>query len=74
MHLHLYPDQEELNRDNTLNEVEEYFQYRVELKPFMTVGNEFITDKREVDVKLVNGTNKNRELVFIPDTCKQVPG
>ena len=26
----LYPDQEELNRDNTLNEVEEYFQYRVD--------------------------------------------
>jgi len=54
----LYPDQEELNRDNTLNEVEEYFQYRVELKPFMTVGNEFITDKREVDVTLVNGTTR----------------
>ena len=34
----LYPDQEELNRDNTLNEVEEYFQYRVELKPNMQVG------------------------------------
>ena len=23
----LYPDQEDLNRDNTLNETEEYFQY-----------------------------------------------
>ena len=29
----LYPDQEEFNRDNTLNELEEYFQYKVELKP-----------------------------------------
>ncbi len=54
----LYPDQEELNRDNTLNEVEEYFQYRVDLKPFMTVGSEFITDKRKVDVALVNGTSR----------------
>ncbi|HEX6169909.1 MAG TPA: cell surface protein SprA, partial [Chitinophagaceae bacterium] len=54
----LYPDQEELNRDNTLNEVEEYFQYRVDLKPFMTVGNEFITDKREVEVSLVNDTKR----------------
>ncbi len=52
----LYPDQEELNRDNTLNEVEEYFQYRVDLKPNMDVGTSFITDKREVFVKLVNGT------------------
>ena len=54
----LYPDQEELNRDNTLNEVEEYFQYRVDLKPFMTVGHAYITDKREVDVDLVNGASR----------------
>jgi len=41
----LYPDQEELNRDNTLNEVEEYFQYRVELKPDMDqFSNKYITD------------------------------
>ena len=48
----LYPDQEEFNRDNTLNELEEYFQYRIELKPsispYMQVGNNFITDKRVV--------------------------
>jgi cell surface protein SprA len=47
----LYPDQEEFNRDNTLNELEEYFQYRIELKrsndPDMQVGRNFITDKRE---------------------------
>src|SRR6185436_8461941 len=61
----LYPDQEELNRDNTLNEVEEYFQYRVNLKPFMTVGNEFITDKREVDVHYVNdSTGKEHWYLF----------
>ena len=36
-----YPDAEELNRDNTLNEVEEYFQYKVDIKPFMTVGQQF---------------------------------
>lgn len=33
-----YPDAEELNRDNTLNEVEEYFQYKVDLTPNMTAG------------------------------------
>ncbi len=47
----LYPDQEEFNKDNTLNELEEYFQYRVEMQPstdpMMRVGNNFITDKRE---------------------------
>lgn len=45
----LYPDQEEFNRDNTLNELEEYFQYKVELRPqdLSEVGRNFITDVRE---------------------------
>ncbi len=55
----LYPDQEELNRDNTLNEVEEYFQYRVELKPNMTPQtNPLITDKRRVFVRLSDGSSR----------------
>jgi cell surface protein SprA len=51
-----YPDAEELNRDNTLNEVEEYFQYKVDITPNMLAGTNFITDKREVDVRLANNT------------------
>jgi cell surface protein SprA len=43
----LYPDQEEFNRDNTLNELEEYFQYKVDLKNSeLRVGQNFITDTR----------------------------
>lgn len=50
----LYPDQEEFNRDNTLNELEEYFQYKVELKPGdLHVGSNFITDS--VTVAAANG-------------------
>jgi cell surface protein SprA len=52
----LYPDQEELNRDNTLNEVEEYFQYRLQLRPNMQVGSNYITDIRRVNVRLANNT------------------
>lgn len=55
----LYPDQEELNRDNTLNEVEEYFQYRVDLTPNMPVGSNFITDKRTVNVSLADGSSRS---------------
>ena len=41
----LYPDQEEFNRDNTLNELEEYFQYKVDLRSSQfRVGTNFITD------------------------------
>ncbi len=54
-----YPDAEELNRDNTLNEVEEYFQYKVDIRPFMTAGTNFITDVRRVTVPLANGTNRD---------------
>lgn len=54
----LYPDQEELNRDNTLNETEEYFQYRVEMKPHMTQGTNYITDVRSVQVRLADGTTR----------------
>jgi cell surface protein SprA len=59
----LYPDAEDLNRDNTLNETEEYFQYIVDIKPKnateMLIGNNFIVDKKEVPVSLVNGTTRN---------------
>ena len=58
----LYPDQEELNRDNTMNEVEEYFQYRVELRPNMSVNSHpLITDERDVLVTLANGSRRNEK-------------
>jgi cell surface protein SprA len=57
-----YPDAEELNRDNTLNEVEEYFQYKVNIlpssNPGMQVGQNFITDKRVVEINLANGERR----------------
>ncbi|HUR66839.1 MAG TPA: cell surface protein SprA [Chitinophagaceae bacterium] len=54
-----YPDQEELNRDNTMNEVEEYFQYRVDIKQNMTVGTTpYLTDVRTPVVTLANGTTR----------------
>lgn len=59
----LYPDQEDANRDNTLNETEEYFQYSVTLKPStapeMSIGQNHIVDKKVVTVKLVDGTERN---------------
>ncbi|MES2620608.1 MAG: cell surface protein SprA, partial [Bacteroidota bacterium] len=42
------PDKEDLNKDNTVNENEEYFQYEVDLKPGMDVGtNPYIVSKVE---------------------------
>jgi cell surface protein SprA len=59
----LYPDGEDINRENTMSQSEEYFQYIVDIKhkdaPEMIIGNNFIVDKKEVPVNLVNGTTRN---------------
>ena len=59
----LYPDAEDLNRDNTMNESEEYFQYIVDIKPqtdpTMQIGTNYIVDKKVVPIKLVNGNTRN---------------
>lgn len=59
----MYPDQEDANKDNTLNETEEYFQYVLTLKPptapEMTIGVNHIIDKKVVGVKLADGTTRN---------------
>jgi cell surface protein SprA len=56
------PESEDINRDNTLNESEDYFQYRVDMHPStdprMQVGQNFIVNKQTVNVKLPNGTTE----------------
>jgi len=50
------PDVEDINQDNTLNESERYFQYRVALHPdSLRVGSNFITDKQVASVHTRNG-------------------
>lgn len=52
------PDGEDINRDNTLNESERYFQYRIELRPSkMVVGENYISDVRTATSQLANGTS-----------------
>jgi cell surface protein SprA len=54
----LYPDNEDLNRDNTLNETEEYYQYGIDLTPNMNVGTtKYVTDKQQITVRLANGSS-----------------
>ncbi len=56
----LYPDNEDLNRDNTLNETEEYYEYELDLRPGMnTINNPYITDVRNVPITYANGTSGN---------------
>jgi cell surface protein SprA len=58
----LYPDAEDNNRENTLQQTEDYFQYVVDLKPkndpLMAVGQNNIVDRKDVTVTLPNGTTR----------------
>lgn len=50
------PDVEDLNRDNTMNTINAYYEYSIDMKPDMQVGQNYITDIREVsNVELPNG-------------------
>lgn len=52
------PDVEDINKDNTLNESENYFQYHIPLSPSeMSVGRNFITDVMTVNAPLADGTS-----------------
>ena len=50
------PDYEDINHDNTLNETERYFQYRIAIHPdSLQVGKNYITDKQVANVHTRNG-------------------
>lgn len=51
------PDMEDVNSDNTLNEYERYYQYKVSIhRNDMVVGKNSISDIREAQVTLKNNT------------------
>ena len=51
------PDVEDINQDNTLNEYERYYQYKVSIRPEdLVVGKNYITDKQ---VSVVNTRDGN---------------
>lgn len=50
------PDGEDINRDNNMTQSDEYFQYKVSMRPGdLMVGQNFVTDKITSQVKLANG-------------------
>lgn len=54
------PDVEDANQDFTMDEYENYFQYKISLRPEdMQVGKNYISDKRTVSTKLRNGNTES---------------
>ena len=56
-----YPDNEDLNQDNNLNTVEEYYEYRIKIdKSQFEIGKNYIVSSREVSITdgITNGIDK----------------
>jgi cell surface protein SprA len=50
------PDGEDVNRDNNMTQSDEYFQYKISMRPAdLVVGKKYVTDKVTSQVKLSNG-------------------
>ncbi|MDP9078184.1 MAG: cell surface protein SprA [Bacteroidota bacterium] len=53
------PDGEDINHDNNMDQDDEYFQYKVSMRPTdLVVGKNFISDKVTSTVKLANGSSE----------------
>ena len=50
------PDVEDINRDNTMNTINAYYEYSIDMKPNMSVGQNYITDIRNTQIKMDNGS------------------
>ncbi|MDR2057355.1 MAG: cell surface protein SprA [Dysgonamonadaceae bacterium] len=55
------PDVEDINQDNTLNENEKYFRYKVSIRPkdLVVRENSYIVDKRETSTLLKNNKRES---------------
>ncbi len=53
------PDVEDINQDNTLNEYERYYQYKVSIRPEdLEVGKNYVTDKQVTQVTTREGSQE----------------
>ncbi len=51
------PDVEDINLDNSMNELDQYYEYKISLRPQdLQVGSNHIVASRNVEVRLANGT------------------
>jgi cell surface protein SprA len=55
-----FPDGEDINRDNNSTLADEYFQYKVSIRPqdLLSVGSNYVSDIVPATVKLANGTQQ----------------
>lgn len=58
-----FPDVEDINRDNTMNTINSYYIYEVQMEPNPTVGQNYVVDVRPTTVDLPNGGTTSTQWV-----------
>lgn len=54
------PENEDINKDYTLNDIEEYYQYKIDIsKGRLVVGQNYVTDSVRRDAELANGSTRS---------------
>jgi cell surface protein SprA len=55
-----FPDVEDINRDNTMNTIDSYFEYELDITPnsLSNFNNGYIIDRKEKNITLPNGTSE----------------
>ncbi|SEH89558.1 protein involved in gliding motility SprA [Paenimyroides aquimaris] len=51
------PDVEDIDNDNTMNTINAYYQYEVNVSPNPVIGENYVVDVRTTEVKFLNGNS-----------------
>jgi len=50
-----FPDTEDIDRDQTMNTIESYYEYEIDIKPGISLNDRYVSDIKETTVTLANG-------------------
>ncbi len=53
-----FPDTEDIDRDQTMNTIESYYEYEIDIKPNISINDRYVADIKETTVTLPNGNQQ----------------
>ncbi len=53
-----FPDTEDIDRDQSMNTIESYYEYALDIKPNLTINDPYVADIKETTVTLPNGNQQ----------------
>lgn len=69
----VFPDVEDINRDNTMNTIDAYYKFEIDIKPDMKVGDKYITNVLpSISETLPNGKTINSRWIQFKIPIKEI--